>query len=109
MYGLDTEVINKINAVFEEIPDIEKVILYGSRAKGNYKIGSDIDLTLQGHQLSLNTIYELMDKLDNLYLPYKFDISVYDEIDNPDLTEHIKRVGIVFYERKKNSFLTTRR
>lgn len=101
MYGLETEVINNIKAVFEEIPNIEKVILYGSRAKGNYKIGSDIDLTLQGYLLSLDTIFELMDKLDNLYLPYKFDLSIYEDIDNSDLLDHIKRVGLVFYQRGK--------
>ncbi len=99
MYGLDAEVINKIKAVFENFPEITQAVLYGSRAKGNHRKGSDIDLTLYGKNLSVKTIYNVTEELDNLYLPYSFDISIYKQIDNPDLIDHIKRVGKVFYER----------
>jgi predicted nucleotidyltransferase len=97
-YGLKDKTVQDIKSIFSKNPLIEKVILYGSRAKGNYRTGSDIDITLFGKNLTLdNTVYPLMDKLDELYLPYTFDISIYSQIDNPDLIDHIKRVGVVFY------------
>ena len=97
MNGLDVETEKKIKSIFSLFSEIDKVVLYGSRAKGNYKTGSDIDLTLYGKNLNLKTIYKIQDKLDELYLPYKFDISIYEHIDNPDLKEHINRVGKIFY------------
>lgn len=97
-FGLKAAMINKIQDVFALFPDIEKVILYGSRAKGNYRNGSDIDITLMGKNLSLdNSVYPLMDALDELYLPYSFDISIFEHIDNQELIEHINRVGKLFY------------
>jgi predicted nucleotidyltransferase len=75
---------------------LEKVILYGSRAKGNYKDGSDIDITLLGKQLTLKTVCALEEALDELYLPYTFDISIFTQIDNDDLIKHILRVGNLF-------------
>ncbi|NYT26893.1 MAG: nucleotidyltransferase domain-containing protein [Candidatus Thiodubiliella endoseptemdiera] len=76
---------------------MEKVILYGSRAKGNYKDGSDIDVTLIGKNLNLKTVYALEEFLEALYLPYSFDISIFTQIDNDDLIEHILNVGKDFY------------
>lgn len=73
--------------------------LYGSPAKGNYKRGSDIDLTLKGDALTYRDLLRLMDELDDLLLPYMIDLSIYDQIDNPALREHIDRVGVVFYAR----------
>jgi len=98
-YGLKEDEINAIQAVFSDFPQIEKVILYGSRAKGTYKIGSDIDITLIGNELDLTLLNTLELKLDDLYLPYKFDISILRQISNPDLVEHIERLGVDFYKR----------
>jgi len=75
--------------------------LYGSRAKGNYKPGSVIDLTLKGYGLDLKLINKISIALDDLLLPYTFDLSIYDSIDAPALIEHIRRVGIVFYKPKQ--------
>lgn len=100
-FGLKEEVIHQINEVFAGFPQIEKAILYGSRAKGNFKLGSDIDLTLRGDGLTLPIINKILIELDDLLLPYTFDISNFKQIDNPDLIRHIERVGIVFYERRK--------
>ncbi len=100
MFGLDNKSFNDIKATFSKFENIKKVILYGSRAKGNYYEGSDIDITLIGKDLTLNnSIYPLMDELEELYLPYMFDISIFSNIDNKNLIEHIERVGIVFYEK----------
>lgn len=103
MNGLDKETENKIVAVLASFEAIDKAVLYGSRAKGNFKNGSDIDLTLFGNDLSLKTIYALHDTLDELYLPYTFDLSIFGNIDNHELKEHIMRVGTVFYERLSKS------
>ena len=100
MFGLKPDTIKKIQQVFSKFENIDKAILYGSRAKGNYKNGSDIDITLTGKDLNLNnSVYLIEEELEELYLPYTFDISIYSQIDNKDLIEHIKRVGKVFYEK----------
>ena len=80
-------------------PKIEKVLLYGSRARGNYRNSSDIDLALIGDQLSYSHLGSIELDIDNLLLPYSFDISIFKDIDNPDLVDYINRVGVVFYEK----------
>lgn len=102
MSGLNQSVEDKIRSVFSEFEEIEKAVLFGSRAKGNYKTGSDIDITFFGNNLKLTTIYRVLDKLDELYLPYTFDLSIYGKIDNPDLKEHIARVGKIFYQKNRD-------
>ena len=99
MYGLKDFHIKKIHSVFTKYNAIEKAILYGSRAKGNYRIGSDIDLSLVGNGLDLNILFNIENELDDLLLPYKFDLSLLQEIENPQLLDHINRVGIKFYEK----------
>jgi type I restriction enzyme S subunit len=100
-YGLSQETIEKINGVLVRFPQVEKAVLYGSRAKGNYKTGSDIDLTLYGAELTNALCAAVAEALDDLLLPYTVDLSVFDDLDNAKLREHIERVGVVFYERKK--------
>ncbi|GHV25494.1 hypothetical protein FACS189498_3770 [Spirochaetia bacterium] len=97
-YGLKDETIEKIRAVFDSHQDVEQAILYGSRAKGNYKPYSDIDLTLKGN-LDLSKKWQIENELDDLLLPYKVDMSIFSQIDNPDVVSHIARVGQIFYER----------
>ncbi|UPF25069.1 nucleotidyltransferase domain-containing protein, partial [Flavobacterium psychrophilum] len=76
-----------------------EVIIYGSRAKGNYKEGSDIDITLLG-EISKEDFSKLWHNLDDSYIPYKFDISIYNNLKSESLIEHIKRVGKTLYKRK---------
>jgi len=99
-FGLQKEVIKQINDVFAKYPQIEKAVIYGSRAKGNFKKGSDIDLTLEGTGLNLSVINSLLIEIDDLLLPYTFDVSIFNQISNSGLVEHIGRVGKVFYEKK---------
>lgn len=80
---------------------VDEAILYGSRAKGDYKPGSDIDLALKGEKLDLKELNRIALALDDLFLPYTFDLSIYHRIDNPDLLEHIARVGRIFYRKSK--------
>lgn len=98
-FGLKKSTIEKIISVFVKYAKIKKVLLYGSRAKGNYRNGSDIDLTLIGDELSYSQLGNLESDIDDLFLPYSFDISIFKDIDNPDLVDHINRIGVVFYEK----------
>lgn len=103
MYGLKQEDIQKIIEVFKKYSVIEKVFLYGSRAKGNYKPHSDIDLTLVGNELNISNQFAIETELDDLLLPYKIDLSIYHKIENQDLLDHIDRVGILFYKNDELS------
>ena len=100
MYGLKEEHINTIQSIFEKYLEIDEAILYGSRAKGNYRNGSDIDLTLKGEKLNLSVLSQIQIELEDTYLPYQVDLSIYHTIENPKLIEHIDRVGISFYKNK---------
>ncbi len=101
-YGLTETTVENICAVFARFPEIEKVILYGSRAKGNFKTGSDIDLTLYGEALTSDLRSTIASALDDLLLPYTIDLSVFNELNHTKLREHIERVGVLFYERAKH-------
>ena len=96
-YGLNEHEIQKIRGILAAYPEVEKAILYGSRAKGNYKPASDIDLTLVGQKLNLELLLNIENQLDDLLLPYTIDLSLLHTIDNTALVEHIRRAGIVFY------------
>lgn len=98
-YGLSAQQIDAIQKVFESNQKVEQVILYGSRAKGNHRPASVIDLTLIGSALNYSDLVKLETILDDLLLPHKIDLSLYHQIDNSDLLEHIRRVGQIFYSR----------
>ena len=97
--GLSHLDIKKIQSAFHLHPEIEKAILYGSRAKGNYKPASDIDLTLVGKDLTLTIQQTIENELDDLLLPYKFDVSIFHTISSNELVDHIERVGQVFFQK----------
>lgn len=101
--GLKSSVIESMRAVFALFPQIEQVILYGSRAKGNYKNGSDIDLCLVGPSLTLPVLLNIDNALDDLLLPYKIDLSLLHHLDNAALRAHIERVGVNFYRKQRAS------
>lgn len=96
--GLSEEDVQSICRALGLFPKVSEAILYGSRAKGNYRPGSDIDLTLKGNELSHQDLLNIELALDDLLLPYKIDLSLHRQIDNPQLIEHIDRVGKLFYK-----------
>lgn len=98
-FGLDTAVIERIRDVLRRYPQVDAAILYGSRAKGQYRDGSDIDLSLRGN-ISLKALEDIFDALDELLLPWTIDLSIYDELSNEGLKEHIRRVGQALYSRE---------
>jgi len=97
--GLPKTVIESFYSIFSCYPEIDQVILYGSRAKGLFREGSDIDLTIKSSKLSLQQLNRIEDDIDDLLLPYLLDISLFSVIDNPDLINHINRVGKVLYQK----------
>ncbi len=93
MYGLKKDTIEKILNVFTKYSQIHNVVLFGSRAIGTYKNGSDIDICIKG-DINTKLLLSIMNDLDSLFLPYEIDLTIYDKIENDDLKEHIDRVGI---------------
>ncbi|MGD9976114.1 MAG: nucleotidyltransferase domain-containing protein [Desulfatirhabdiaceae bacterium] len=101
-FGLKQVTIDKINQIFAVVPEIKQIVIYGSRAKGNYRNGSDIDLVIKGEGVSFQQLLKIENELDDLMLPYRIDLSLMHQIDDVDLLDHIKRVGIVFYDKSVN-------
>ena len=99
IFGLKEEIVQKIKEIFAQFEEVEEVIVYGSRAMGNFRNGSDLDLTIKGQKMNVGIVNKISIKIDDLYLPYLFDISVYHQITNLELIDHIERVGKVFYEK----------
>jgi predicted nucleotidyltransferase len=98
-FGLSESTIEKIQQLLAQHANVEQAVIYGSRAKGNYRPGSDIDLCLQGATLSTTELSQLMNELDDLLLPYTIDLSLHHQLKEPALLDHIARVGKVFYGR----------
>lgn len=96
-FGLNHRTLEQLRSVFGQYPEIEGAIIYGSRAKGNYREGSDIDLSMKGALLTDNIRSSVWLALDDLNLPFKIDLSVFDLLHSESLEEHIERVGISFY------------
>lgn len=100
-FGLSDKVVEQMQKVFETNQKVDKVLVFGSRAKGNFKEASDIDIAIKGYDLTFDDILGLLRKLDELELVYEIDLINYNTIKEPALKEHIDRVGIEFYSRWK--------
>lgn len=105
MYGLTEEAVLEIQEILHRYPDIDHAVIYGSRAKGNYRNGSDIDLTLFGDKVDFRTVSAISGAFDDSLLPYTFDVSSFGQITNDELRDHIRRVGKIFYQRETNEVL----
>ena len=99
MFGIYPKSYHEILKIIESCRSIDEVIIYGSRAKGNYREGSDIDITILG-AVTAADFNKLWQDLDDSYVPYKFDISIYNKLNSDSLKEHIERAGKTFYKRK---------
>ena len=93
-FGLPSAVIDKLVDIFREDARIQNVWLYGSRALGRESASSDIDLCIKGNALQLNDLFAIEMRIDDLLLPWKVDLALKHLINNPELLEHIRRVGI---------------
>ncbi|MBC8155061.1 MAG: nucleotidyltransferase domain-containing protein [Bacteroidetes bacterium] len=103
MYGLTPELLMAIQSVLADNTTVDEAVLFGSRAKGNFRPGSDIDIALKGQGLKLNDLLELGLALDDLETPYRFDLVIYHRITEPVLHDHIDRMGRVLYQKTVSS------
>jgi len=90
-FGLSTKTIEAIHSVFSKYSKIEKITIYGSRAMGNYREGSDIDLVMTAPTLTTSDLLKIENEIEDLMLPYKLDLSLFHQIENPDLIEHMNK------------------
>lgn len=99
-YGLPQRTIDSMNKIFRKYGSIRQVILYGSRAKGNFKNTSDIDITLKtDDDFTRVQLLRVINDFDDSDIPYLTDISIYDKLDNEALKDHINRVGKILYNK----------
>ncbi len=97
--GLSRQDHSEIIAILRKFPTIEEAIVFGSRAKGNYKQGSDVDLAIKGHDINHEVVASLSYLLnEESAMPYFFDVVHLDELTEKDLAGHIQRVGVRIYK-----------
>ena len=100
-FGLGDSIIEKLTLVFEANPKVDKAYIFGSRAKGNYRPDSDIDIAIKGYAITLDDILKMSVAFEDTSVTNKIDLLDYNEIKEPALVEHIDRAGIEFYSRWK--------
>lgn len=98
-FGLSEKHIEAVNGILRRHHAVREAIIYGSRAIGNYRPGSDIDLVILSDGLEFSELKKIETEIDDLMLPYSVDLSEKSNIQNPDLLDHIARVGKSFYLR----------
>ena len=97
--GLTDTQIKQISLVLETA-GASRVAVFGSRAKGNWRPNSDIDIAVWGKNVNIGRV---LSDLDELPMPYKFDVLDYDDLTNIELRDHIDRVGQVIFTRASPS------
>ncbi|MDR3078076.1 MAG: nucleotidyltransferase domain-containing protein [Planctomycetota bacterium] len=102
-HGLPPAAVARLSGVFAAFPEVGEAVLYGSRAKGTHKKGSDIDLALKGAELDWARLGEIETAIDDLLLPYKVDLLIYDTLEHVKLREHIDRVGVTLYRHEQSN------
>ena len=97
-FGLSDTVIKELQDVFRRHANIKKVLIFGSRSRGNYRAGSDIDLAVIGNDIDYNQLLSILCEIDDLELLYSVDLLDYQKKKGTSIGDHIDRVGQVFYE-----------
>ncbi len=100
-FGLSQATMQKLVHIFSTQQKVQRVVIYGSRAKGNYREGSDIDLVLDAPDISFLEKLNLNTAISESNIPYLVDLSVLHELKHPGLLDHIERIGQVFYSRSR--------
>lgn len=97
MNGLSSEDLNIISEILKQYPQVKEAFIFGSRAKGTQRAGSDVDIAIKGSELD-ELVFAISGQLnDETPLPYTFDVVVINPSSNDELQDHIRRVGISFY------------
>ena len=103
-HGLTDRDIRTLFGIFHKYQEVKSVYLYGSRAKGTHKFGSDIDLAVMNKNISEKTIRAIKMELEESSLPYRVDLTNFPTLTHKALAEHIERVGVPFYTCSAPSF-----
>jgi predicted nucleotidyltransferase len=98
-YGIPESDLDALISELKRNSRIHEILLFGSRAKGTFKNGSDIDIALKGNNLNLRDILDAISEIEKLLLPNKLDLVIFDRINEPALVDHINRAGIVLFKR----------
>lgn len=105
MFGLDLSDIQSIQEILGQFPEVQQALIFGSRAKGNFRSGSDIDIAIKGDEATHSIASKISGILnEDTIMPYHFDVLSYRELNNKELISHIDRVGKELY----NSSLLTK-
>ncbi len=99
-FGLTNRNMFTILAIVKNYPEVKEVIIFGSRAKGNFQPGSDIDLAVMNEGVSDSTMRKLFAEFEESSLPYSVDIINFPELNHPELINHIRRVGKEFFAKQ---------
>lgn len=102
-FGLTDRDMESIFSIFDDCKDVTSVYIFGSRAKGSHNLGSDIDLAIMDRNLPEKKIRELKSDFEESTLPYNVDLIHYPALDKREFIDHIDRVGVPFYSRKRKS------
>ncbi len=102
-HDLSGKTLEQITGVLAGFLEVERAVLFGSRAKATHQRGSDIDLALVGPALDWRTVGKIYDALDDLLLPYRFSLIIYDGNTDPEVAAHIARVGIPLFHRERST------
>ena len=98
-FGLSERTVGEIRTIFSNYQQVDKAIVYGSRAMGNFKVGSDIDIALMGDSLDLSVLQHIAGQFEDSSIPYKVDLLIFNLVDHVELRDHIERVGKALYCR----------
>ena len=100
-FGLEENIIEKITHILEEQPKVDKAYIFGSRAKGNYRLDSDIDIAVKGIELTVDDILKMSAAIDKSKIGYEVDLVDYASIKEEALREHVDRIGTEFYSTQR--------
>ncbi len=99
IFGLTDRDMKTFQGILKKYPDVQIVFVFGSRAKGNYKQGSDIDLAVMNEEVKDMVIRKIKSDFEDSSLPYNVDLMNYHSLKHPELKSHIDRVGVLFYRK----------
>ncbi|ADQ07635.1 DNA polymerase beta domain protein region [Caldicellulosiruptor hydrothermalis 108] len=101
-FGIEEEILNKIIEIFKKYKQVRKACIFGSRARGDYRRGSDVDICIWLEEESENPIYKIQDELEEVNTILLFDVVAFNSITKESLKESIIKEGVIIYERENS-------
>ncbi|MDR3197494.1 MAG: nucleotidyltransferase domain-containing protein, partial [Planctomycetaceae bacterium] len=91
--GLTERYRAELRSIFASCSKVERVLLFGSRAKGNFRRDSDVDFVLEGNDLVFSDLASLRGQFEESNVPYDIDILIRNKINNQSLENQINKYG----------------